>query len=63
VYVVDQNTQLRYKFLMGIDKDEEILYDKLREYFKTDSNNCLIKDFRLVTKDDGLDYDISPNLM
>lgn len=48
---------------MGIDKDEEILYDKLKEYFKTDSYNCLIKDFRLVTKDDGLDYDISPNLM
>ena len=47
---------------MGIDQDEEILFSDLKKEFRSDSSNCDISSFKIVTKNDGSDYDLSPIL-
>jgi len=62
VSVVEPTTSLSQKFMMGIDKDVELSFEDLRKEFKTDSDHCKIQRFQVVTRFDGVYYDLSPNL-
>lgn len=48
---------------MGIDQNKELTFDTLKTYFKTDSKNCQINDFKIYATRDGSDFALSPNLL